>query len=143
MTPHPAEAARLLRTTTAEVQQDRVAAALALADRYNSFVVLKGNGSVLAQPVVAGQETGQRWWINATGNSGMASAGMGDALGGLLASFLAQGMAPLHALQLAVWLHGAAADRLCDADSNGKGPLGMTASDVIAQARQLLNSSQA
>jgi hydroxyethylthiazole kinase-like uncharacterized protein yjeF len=142
MTPHPAEAARLLRTTTADVQQDRVAAALALADRYNSFVVLKGNGSVLAQPVVAGQETGQRWWINATGNSGMASAGMGDALGGLLASFLAQGMAPLHALQLAVWLHGAAADRLCDADSSGKGPLGMTASDVIAQSRLLLNNPQ-
>ena len=142
MTPHPAEAARLLRTTTAEVQQDRVAAALALADRSNSVVVLKGTGSVLAQPVAAGQETGRRWWINPTGNPGMASAGMGDALGGLLASFLAQGMAPLHALQLAVWLHGAAADRLCDADSSGKGPLGITASDVIAQSRLLLNNPQ-
>jgi hydroxyethylthiazole kinase-like uncharacterized protein yjeF len=139
MTPHPAEAARLLRTTTAAVQQDRVAAALALAERYSSFVVLKGNGSVLAQPVGAGQESGQHWWINPTGNSGMASAGMGDALGGLLASFLAQGMAPLPALQLAVWLHGAAADRLCRTDSDGTGPLGMTASDVIAQSRRLLN----
>ena len=139
MTPHPAEAARLLKTTTAEVQQDRITAALALADRYNSFVVLKGNGSVLARPVSAGAEPGQRWWINPTGNPGMASAGMGDALGGLLASFLAQGMAPLQALQLAVWLHGAAADSLCDADTDRRGPLGITASDVITQSRLLLN----
>lgn len=139
MTPHPAEAARLLKTTTADVQLDRIAAALALADRYNSFVVLKGNGSVLARPDDASAGSSQRWWINPTGNPGMASAGMGDALGGLLASFLAQGMAPLQALQLAVWLHGAAADSLCTADADGSGPLGITASDVIAQSRLLLN----
>jgi hydroxyethylthiazole kinase-like uncharacterized protein yjeF len=136
ITPHPAEAARLLKITTAEVQQDRIAAAILLADRYNSFVVLKGNGSVLARPS-ADPSASALWWINPTGNAGMASAGMGDALGGLLASFLAQGVAPLAALQLAVWLHGAAADELCG--PGGRGPLGITASDVIAQSRQILN----
>jgi len=151
MTPHPAEAARLLNVKTAAVQADRVASACALADRYASFIVLKGNGSVVARPAATpGPKTrtakaaakvqpgddAPRWWINPSGNPGMASAGMGDALGGLLAGLLAQGLPPLAALQLAVWLHGAAADELCAA---GMGPWGITASDVIEQARLILN----
>jgi hydroxyethylthiazole kinase-like uncharacterized protein yjeF len=149
MTPHPAEAARLLGVKTTAVQSDRVAAACEIAARYRSVVVLKGNGSVIARPRPDAARKSRRgappdlhgagsplWWINPTGNPGMASAGMGDALGGLAASFLAQGLAPLAALQLAVWLHGAAADELCAA---GRGPLGTTASDVIEQARLILN----
>lgn len=146
MTPHPAEAARLLKSTTAEVQADRVEAACVLADRYRSLVVLKGNGSVLARPEKDHDYALPRWWINPSGNPGMASAGMGDALGGLLAGFLAQGLAPLPALQLAVWLHGSAADELCTpagALRDALGPRGITASDVIDQARLVLNRRHA
>ena len=134
MTPHPAEAARLLGVPTAEVQRDRLAAAIAIATRYRSIVVLKGNGSIITAPAGAGD--GTRWWINASGNSGMASAGMGDALAGIAASLLAQGLAPLAAMQLAVWVHGAAADECV---ALGNGPLGITASDVIDAARRALN----
>jgi hydroxyethylthiazole kinase-like uncharacterized protein yjeF len=129
LTPHPAEAARLLRQTTREVQADRVAAARTIARRYRSHVVLKGNGSVIAAPEGA-------FWINPTGNPGMASAGMGDALSGIVAALCAQGDDPLLALLAGTWLHGAAADDLVRAAT---GPIGITASEVIERARALLN----
>jgi len=132
LTPHPAEAARLLGQTTREVQADRVAATRAIARRYRSQVVLKGNGSVIAAPEGA-------FWINPTGNPGMASAGMGDALSGMVAALCAQGDHPLLALLAGTWLHGAAADELVRA---GTGPIGMTASEVIERARALLNRAQ-
>jgi hydroxyethylthiazole kinase-like uncharacterized protein yjeF len=130
MTPHPAEAARLLGETTRVVQADRVAAARAIAKRYRAFALLKGNGSVIAEP-------GGKFWINPTGNPGMASAGMGDALAGIVAALCAQGAAPLSALLAGTWLHGAAADALVAA---GSGPVGITASEVIDSARALLNA---
>ncbi|HTF15723.1 MAG TPA: NAD(P)H-hydrate dehydratase, partial [Burkholderiales bacterium] len=129
LTPHPAEAARLLGTTTGGVQADRVAAARAIAHRYRSLVVLKGNGSVIAAPE-------GKFWINPSGNPGMASAGMGDALSGMIAALIAQSAEPLHALLAGVYLHGAAADELVAA---GTGPIGITASEVIDSARALLN----
>ncbi len=129
LTPHPAEAARLLGVTTAEVQADRIASARAIAQRYRSWVVLKGNGSVIAAPE-------GRFWINPSGNPGMASAGMGDALSGMIAAFTAQGAKPLQALLAGVYLHGAAADALV---ASGSGPIGITASEVIDSARTLLN----
>jgi hydroxyethylthiazole kinase-like uncharacterized protein yjeF len=129
MTPHPAEAARLLGTRTAEVQSHRVEAALALASRYRAIVALKGNGTVVAA-------TDGRWWINPSGHPGMASAGMGDALTGMVASLMAQGAAPAAALTAGVWLHGAAGDAAAKAD----GPLGTTASEVIRHARRILNA---
>ena len=131
LTPHPAEAARLLGLSTRKVQDDRVAAALAIAKRYRSYAALKGNGTVVAAP-------DGRWWINPSGNAGMASAGMGDALTGLVAGLIAQGAAPLDALLAGVWLHGAAGDAVTQA--NG-GPLGVTASELIDSARTLLNRS--
>jgi len=130
MTPHPAEAARLLGQTTRSVQSDRVAAARAIAQRYKSIVVLKGNGSVIAEP-------GGKFWINPSGNPGMASAGMGDALAGIVAALCAQGAAPLQALLAGTYLHGAAADALVAA---GSGPVGITASEVIDSARSLMNA---
>ncbi len=130
MTPHPAEAARLLGESTHAVQSDRVAAARAIAKRYRSVTLLKGNGSVIAEP-------GGRYWINPTGNPGMASAGMGDALAGIVAALCAQGAAPRDALLAGAWLHGAAADALVAA---GSGPVGITASEVIDSARALLNA---
>ena len=129
VTPHPAEAARLLGTTTAGVQLDRVAAALALATTYRSNVVLKGAGSVCAWPH-------GRWAINTSGNPGMASAGMGDVLTGILAALLSQGVAAEPALSAGIYLHGAAADVLVDA---GVGPIGLTAGEVIDAARDLVN----
>ena len=129
LTPHPAEAARLLGCTTREVQADRIAAATALAERYDAHVVLKGAGSICASP-------GQPWRINASGNPGMASAGMGDVLTGIMATLLAQGAVPQQALDTAVWLHGAAADACV---ANGVGPAGLTATETIDAARRLLN----
>ncbi len=129
LTPHPAEAARLLAVTTADVQRDRRAAALNLAKTYRCAVVLKGAGSVCAWP-------DGRWAINTSGNPGLASAGMGDVLTGILAALLAQGADPEIALQAGVYLHGAAADALVEA---GVGPVGLTASEVIDAARELLN----
>ncbi|MDR3212559.1 MAG: NAD(P)H-hydrate dehydratase [Azoarcus sp.] len=129
LTPHPAEAGRLLGVSTAEIQGDRVAATLKLACDYRACVVLKGCGSVVATP-------DGRWFINTTGNSGMASAGMGDVLSGLVLALIAQGWPAEQALLAAVHLHGAAADRLKTA---GAGPVGLTAGETIPAARKLFN----
>jgi ADP-dependent NAD(P)H-hydrate dehydratase / NAD(P)H-hydrate epimerase len=130
LTPHPGEAARLLKITSAEVQADRIDAALSIAKRAGAIVVLKGAGTVIATP-------DGDYFINTTGNPGMASGGMGDALSGMIAAFLAQGLTPLNAAKLGVYLHGAAAD--CAAH-HGMGPNGLTASEVIFEARTLLNT---
>ncbi len=131
MTPHPAEAARLLGEATLQVQADRVTSARLIAKRYRSLVVLKGNGSVIAAP-------DGKFWINSSGNPGMASAGMGDALSGIIAALCAQNAEPLRALLAGTYLHGAAADALV---ASGFGPVGITASEVIDRARALLNRS--
>jgi hydroxyethylthiazole kinase-like uncharacterized protein yjeF len=129
LTPHPAEAARLLECSTAEVQADRIAAAIEIARRYHSLVALKGCGTVIA--TVDG-----RWWLNSSGNPGMATAGMGDVLSGIIAALLAQGWPAEQALLGGVHLHGAAADRLV---ADGIGPIGLAAGEVIDAARCLLN----
>jgi hydroxyethylthiazole kinase-like uncharacterized protein yjeF len=129
MTPHPAEAGRLLGRQTAEVQSDRLAAALELARRMHAFVVLKGAGSICASPEGI-------WTINSTGNPGLASGGTGDVLAGVLGALLAQRLDAWRALQYAVCLHGAAADSLV---ARGKGPIGLTASEIALECRRLLN----
>ncbi|PKO57227.1 MAG: NAD(P)H-hydrate dehydratase, partial [Betaproteobacteria bacterium HGW-Betaproteobacteria-19] len=129
LTPHPAEAGRLLRISTAEVQNDRLAAGLKLAKSFNALVVLKGCGSLVTTP-------DGRWFINNTGHPGMATAGMGDVLSGLVLSLLAQGWQAESALIAAVHLHGAAADRLA---REGVGPIGLTAGEVIDAARGVFN----
>ncbi|MEY4590018.1 MAG: hypothetical protein RL497_2094 [Pseudomonadota bacterium] len=108
ITPHPAEAARLLGVTTLEVQQDRIAAAKALAAKTGAVVVLKGAGTV----VVSGEQV----WIATVGNPMLATAGSGDVLCGLIAGLWAQlgdeGLSGLDAALLGVCLHGALADYL-------------------------------
>jgi hydroxyethylthiazole kinase-like uncharacterized protein yjeF len=131
LTPHPAEAARLMGISTAEVQADRIRAAKALAAKYRAFVALKGAGTICADP--AGS-----WHINTSGNPGMASAGMGDVLTGMVAALLAQRIDPHSALLAAVYLHGAAADALV---ARGVGPIGLTAGEVIEEARSIVNRS--
>ncbi|HVJ23540.1 MAG TPA: NAD(P)H-hydrate dehydratase [Burkholderiales bacterium] len=130
LTPHPAEAARLLALSTADVQVDRVKAARALAGNLNAHVVLKGAGSVLVA-------RDGHWFINTSGNPGMASAGMGDVLAGLLGALLAQRYSGETSLVLGTHLHGAAADALV---SEGIGPVGLTAGEVIDAARRLWNT---
>ena len=129
VTPHPAEAARLLGCATADVQRDRLRAARELSAALKAHVVLKGCGSVLAL-------RDGHWLLNASGNAGMASAGMGDVLAGILGALLAQGHGGEFALRAGVHLHGTAADRLV---AKGIGPVGMTASDTIGAARQVWN----
>jgi len=129
LTPHPGEAARLLNVTVAQVEEDRVTSALALARRFNAVVVLKGAGTIIA-------DADGRYFINTSGNPGMASGGMGDALSGMIAAFMAQGLVALDAAKLAVYLHGAGADACM---SHGMAPHGLTASEVIFEARSLLN----
>jgi hydroxyethylthiazole kinase-like uncharacterized protein yjeF len=129
ITPHPAEAARLLATTTEAVQADRVGAALKLAQRFKAHVALKGCGTVIAHP-------DGRWRINANGNPGLASGGTGDVLSGFIGALLAQGWPADAALSGAVHLHGAAADALA---ASGIGPVGIAAGELIPVARTLLN----
>ena len=125
LTPHPAEAGRLLGMKTAEIQNDRLAAAQRLSAEFNAHVVLKGNGSVMAA-------RDGHWFVNTTGNPGMASAGMGDVLAGILGALLAQKLSGEAALVLGVHLHGLAADEC------GVG-VGLTASELIGPARGIWN----
>jgi ADP-dependent NAD(P)H-hydrate dehydratase / NAD(P)H-hydrate epimerase len=130
LTPHPAEAARLLALSTADVQADRIKAAKALAANLRAHVVLKGAGSVLVA-------RDGHWFINCTGNPGLASAGTGDVLAGILGALLAQGYSGESALVLGVHLHGAAGDALA---RRGDGPVGISAGELIEPARRIWNS---
>jgi ADP-dependent NAD(P)H-hydrate dehydratase / NAD(P)H-hydrate epimerase len=103
LTPHPGEAARLLSVSVEEIQADRLGSAQALARRFTCVAVLKGANTIIAAP--DGQVA-----FNAGGNSGMATAGSGDVLTGLIASLLAQGLKPYDAARLAVYIHGLAGD---------------------------------
>ncbi|HKU87702.1 MAG TPA: NAD(P)H-hydrate dehydratase [Casimicrobiaceae bacterium] len=130
-TPHPAEAARLLRCDTAAVQADRVGAAIGIASALRAHVVLKGVGSIVARPDGS-------FDVNASGNPALATAGSGDVLAGILGALLAQGIAAEDVLRIGVCVHGAAADALV---AEGIGPLGVTASELIDAARALLNEA--
>lgn len=129
LTPHPAEAARLLHTDTHYIQDDRSAAAMALAKKYKAWVVLKGAGTIVCAPDLS-------WQVNTTGNVGLATAGSGDVLSGILVSLLAQGLPMQTAVLAGVWLHGAAADRLVQ---QGVGPIGLTAGELADAARNIRN----
>ena len=130
LTPHPAEAGRLLAETTAHVQSDRLKAARALAANLKAHVVLKGNGSVLVA-------RDGHWFINTSGNPGMGSAGMGDVLSGILGALLAQKYSGETALVLGTHLHGCAADECVN---GGLGPAGLAAGELIDPARRVWNS---
>ena len=105
LTPHPGEMARLLKCTSRDIQNSRLASARKLALQWGVHVVLKGAGTVIATP--DGSLS-----INSSGNYLLSTAGSGDLLTGIIGSFLAQGLAPLAAAQSGVFLHGLIADRL-------------------------------
>jgi hydroxyethylthiazole kinase-like uncharacterized protein yjeF len=119
LTPHPLEAGRLLGRGSAEVQADRIGAALALAADTGAIVVLKGAGTVIA--------AGDRYWVNPSGGPALATAGSGDVLAGMIGALLAQEFEPVQAVLAAVWLHGRAAD------VHG-GDIGLVAGDIAALA---------
>lgn len=128
ITPHPGEAARLWGQ--AVEHHRRQACALALAQQHNVICVLKGSNSLVAHP-------DGRCSTNPTGNAGLASAGTGDVLSGVIASLIAQGMTGFDAACAGVFVHGAAADALV---AKGIGPLGMTASEVAIEVRATINA---
>jgi hydroxyethylthiazole kinase-like uncharacterized protein yjeF len=130
LTPHPLEAARLLGVTASIVQADRLEHARELAMRFNSVVVLKGAGSVIARPDGFAV-------LNTSGNPGLATGGSGDVLAGFCGALLAQGWLAWEAALGAVWMHGAAADWLVE---DGAGPIGLTAGELPKAMRAVFNA---
>ena len=131
LTPHPGEAARLLGCSVAEVEADRLGAVRRLQERYGGVVVLKGAGSLIQGPGLRPSA------ICIDGNPGMASAGMGDALTGIIAALLGQGLEPVLAAEVGVCLHAAAGDRAAR-----RGERGLIASDLIAALQPLLGLTE-
>jgi NAD(P)H-hydrate epimerase len=127
LTPHPGEMARLLGITIEEVQKDRIGITERAASEFQATVVLKGAPTIIAQP---GQDT----FINTTGNPGMATAGSGDVLTGLIAGFMAQGLSGYSAAKLGVFVHGLAGDLAAEE----KTELGMIAGDILDKVPEAL-----
>jgi NAD(P)H-hydrate epimerase len=133
ITPHPGEMARLLGTSTAAVQENRVAAAVDSARSWNVYVILKGFRTVIAAP------DGQLF-VNTSGNPGLAKGGSGDVLTGILAALTAQFGAKdwLRVLALGVYLHGVAADLLAAEDEEVSGMLASEVARAVPRAREWL-----
>lgn len=129
LTPHPGEAARLLKMTPMEVETDRFAAVEDLALRYGGVAILKGAGSLIAS-----REEGQVA-LCTVGNPGMASGGMGDVLTGVIAALVAQGLPLFAAAKAGVYLHGWAGDQAALAG----GERGLLATDLLPPLRQGVN----
>lgn len=126
LTPHPGEAAQLLHLSTADIALDRFDAASAIQARYDGIAVLKGSGTLIASERDVA--------VSNTGNPGMASGGMGDVLGGVIAGLVAQGLSLKDAAQQGVYLHGLAGDKA--AESTGE--RGLLASDMMLYLSQLV-----
>lgn len=122
VTPHPGEMARLTGLSISDIQKDRIGTAVKFASEYGVTTVLKGSRTIVAQP-------GGQVYINTTGNAGMASAGMGDVLTGIIAALMAQGSSAGEAAISGVFLHGLAGDTAAEK----LGMQGMLAGDVVEQ----------
>lgn len=128
LTPHPGEMSRLTGLSTAEIQQNRLETARKFSAQHQVCLVLKGAGTVICDP------TG-RTFINPTGNPGMATGGMGDALTGIIAALVAQGLDCLKASVLGVYAHAAAGDMAAAENA----PIGILASDIIEKIPETLH----
>ena len=126
ITPHPGEAARLLGTSASEVQSDRIAAIKALQEKFSCVVVLKGAGTLIYD--------GEDLIVANVGNKGLATAGTGDILSGVIGACMAQGLSAFDAAKYAVCLHGAAADLLVE----DVGMRGLLASELCPYIRELM-----
>jgi NAD(P)H-hydrate epimerase len=141
LTPHPGEMARLLRSRRIAsgvkgerdmlklIEEDRIGTALKYAKKSGTYLVLKGVPTIIATP-------GGNAYVNSTGNSGMASAGTGDVLTGMISGFIAQGLGPLNASLLGVYVHGLAGDVMAEK----KGEHSLIASDMIKAIPNVLKS---
>ena len=128
LTPHPGEAARLLGCAARDIETDRFAAAERLAHAFGATVILKGAGSIVAAP-------GRTPCVVGAGNPGMASAGMGDVLTGVVAALRAQGLDPFDAACAGALLHAAAGDLAAQT----RGERGLLASDLFDAIHRLAN----
>jgi hydroxyethylthiazole kinase-like uncharacterized protein yjeF len=124
ITPHPAEASRLLGCSTADVQRNRLKAAHDLAKGYRCIAILKGAGTVVCD--------GTTTTVNGTGNPLLATAGTGDVLAGMIGALLARGFDAATAARLGVCIHGAAADGM-----RARGVKRAVAGDVIDELQFL------
>nr|WP_300005236.1 NAD(P)H-hydrate dehydratase [Tissierella sp.] len=129
ITPHPGELSKFLDVSIENIQEKRVYYSEYVAKKYNVIVVLKGHRTVVASPKLG-------IYINETGNPGMATAGSGDVLTGMIVSLLAQGLKPFDAARLGVHLHGIAGDIA----RNNIGEYGMIASDIIENIPKAINA---
>lgn len=127
MTPHPGEMARLINTKTKDIQKNRKTVALDFAKKYNVTLVLKGHNTVVANPK-------HKIYVNKTGNPGMATAGSGDVLCGIIGSFLAQGAIPYEAAKQGVYLHGLAGDLA----AKKVGEVSLIAGDILAKVPEAI-----
>jgi NAD(P)H-hydrate epimerase len=139
VTPHPGEMARLLKVTSAKVQEERVESARKLTMKTGAVTLLKGASTVISAPSGKGSEL----YINPTGSPALASAGTGDVLSGMIGAFMANGYSPAKSVVVGVYLHGLAAEKLTDEaggfwDGHG-GPVGMFASDLFRVIPRLMN----
>jgi len=130
LTPHPGEMARLLGVSIKKVQSNREGISKKFAKDYKVTLVLKGHNTVVA-------DYSGNLYINKTGNPGMATAGSGDVLTGMIAAFLAQGLNTFVASKYAVYLHGLAGDLA----AKEKTQLGMIASDIIEKIPEAIKRS--
>jgi hydroxyethylthiazole kinase-like uncharacterized protein yjeF len=130
ITPHPAEAARLLGVQVKDIEADRIAALRQLVAHVRCTVVLKGSGTLIGTP-------DGRIALNATGNTGLSTGGSGDVLSGVTGAFLAQQLPPYEAALAAAFVHGRAAETLSD---DNVGPVGLSAGELASAIRRLLNA---
>ena len=130
LTPHPGEAASLLSCSTKEIQENRFQSAALIQKKYGGVVVLKGSGTLI-------QTLEKNVFICPKGNPGMATAGMGDVLSGIIAGLCAQGLSLSEAAMLGVWLHALAADSI----TKDQGERGLIASDLINRIPKILNKN--
>lgn len=128
LTPHVGEAAALLHGAAVDVQANPEDAAKRIQTQYGGVVILKGHETRVV-------DRAQQVWTCHAGNPGMATAGMGDVLSGVIGGLMAQGLAPADAAQLGVWLHATAGDRA----ANVCGERGIIASDLMPYLHQLVN----
>lgn len=127
LTPHPGEAARLLECSTGEIQGDRMAALERLVNAFQATVVLKGSGTLIGH--------GRQRALCAAGNPGLATAGSGDVLAGVIAGLLAQGLSTQAAARCGVQMHALAGDRV----AAEAGERGLLAADLLPALRALAN----
>jgi len=125
LTPHPGEAARLLKTSTKKVQNNRFAAAQAIQNKYGGVTVLKGAGTIIASD--------EGLYLCSEGNPAMSTPGMGDVLSGIIGGFLANGLSVSESAKLGVWAHATAADQAVQ--QSGKNLL---ATEIYSNLRELL-----